>query len=113
MDGDQRARHVLVIDDESAIRELIRIGLESAGFTVDVAPEGAGGLASMAVSPADVVLCDIFMPGKEGLETIAELRRAHPDCKILAISGGGRIGHFGALKVAKSLGADAVIMKPF
>ena len=63
--------------------------------------------------PADVVITDIVMPEKEGLETIQELRRDFPGAKIIAMSGGGRIGPKGYLKLAEKLGASRAFAKPF
>ena len=61
----------------------------------------------------DLVITDIIMPDQEGIQTITEMRAAKPDAKIIAISGGGRIGNTDFLKIAQVLGAMAVIPKPF
>ena len=80
---------VLVIEDDDHLRGLLRAVLERAGHTVEDAPNGAAGLKRFYSHPADVVVTDIIMPEKEGLETIIELKRDHPEVKIIAISGGG------------------------
>jgi DNA-binding response OmpR family regulator len=104
---------ILVIDDEELIRLQIRSALEMEGFTVYEAANGNEGLTRIALSVPDVVITDILMPDKEGIETILELRRLHPTVRIIAISGGGRTGNKDFLKTAKHLGADRTLAKPF
>jgi CheY-like chemotaxis protein len=87
---------ILVIDDEPSILIMIKKMLEREGHLVDTAANGR----------------DIIMPQKEGLEIILELRKKHPKLKIVAISGGGRIGPEGYLPSAKLFGADMVFQKP-
>jgi CheY-like chemotaxis protein len=70
---------VLVIDDDVQVRDTVRAILERAGFEVAVAADGEEGLTLHGANPAHVVISDIIMPGKEGIETIIALRRAHPD----------------------------------
>src|SRR5260221_4424854 len=82
--------HILVIDDEAAVRTLIRQILEEEGHQVDEATDGEEGLARLQSTHIDLVITDIFMPHKEGIETILALRRQFPNVKIVAISGGGR-----------------------
>lgn len=103
---------ILVIDDEAPVRDLFRMMLERAGYEVALAGDGKEGMASHRETPADLIITDIVMPEKEGLETIVELRRDYPDVKIIAISGGGRIGPDSYLDMAKSLGAHCAFSKP-
>ncbi len=110
---DQQSPSILVIDDEQLIRLQIRNALEFEGFTVHEAANGNEGLARIAQSTPDVVITDILMPDKEGIETILELRRTHPKIRIIAISGGGRTGNKDFLRTAKHLGADRTLAKPF
>ena len=63
--------------------------------------------------PAQVLITDIFMPGQEGIETIAAFRREWPEIRIIAMSGGGEVSRRGYLGVAESVGADATLQKPF
>src|SRR5437763_15450494 len=84
---------VLVIDDHTEIRELLRLTLQAAGYDVVVAPNGREGLEIHRERPAELVITDIFMPEQEGLETIQELRRQSPRPKIIAMSGGGHARH--------------------
>ncbi len=104
---------ILVIDDEELVRYTLRAILESADHEVVEAKDGNEGIASCKAHPADLVITDIIMPEKEGMETIIELRHAYPDVKIVAISGGGRIAGSDYLKLARKLGADEVMPKPF
>jgi DNA-binding response OmpR family regulator len=103
---------ILVLDDEPSILLMIKKMLEKEGHEVDVALNGIEGMEIFEENKPDMVITDIIMPGKEGLETILELRKNYPELKIIAISGGGRIGPQGYLPSAKYLGADMVFQKP-
>jgi len=103
---------ILVFDDEPSILLMIKKMLEKAGHEVDIALNGKDGMELFEKNKPDLVITDIIMPIKEGLETILELRKKHPGLKIIAISGGGRIGPDGYLPGAKLLGADMVFQKP-
>jgi CheY-like chemotaxis protein len=102
---------ILIIDDEGVLRRVARLALEAAGHEVDEAADGDEGLRAYRARPADVVLCDLFMPGREGLETIPELRRA--GARVVAVSGGGLKGAVSVLDVAVALGAVSALPKPF
>lgn len=106
---------ILVIDDDRDVRILMQRELEAAGHEVRSAPNGAEGLALQRAAPSQVVVTDIFMPEKEGLETIRELREQFPDVKVIAISGGGRMGTptRRIAVVARELGVYEVLEKPF
>ncbi len=103
---------ILVLDDEPSILLMIKKMLEKAGHEVDIALNGKEGMLLFEKNKPDLLVSDIIMPEKEGLETIFELRRMYPDLKIIAISGGGRIGPDGYLPGAKLLGANMVFQKP-
>jgi CheY-like chemotaxis protein len=105
--------HILVIDDDAAIRRLLVERLTDAGHQVFEAAHGNEGVKVMRAEPADLVLCDLFMPEKEGLETIQELRRNYPSLKIIGMSGGNRRAPVDLLPIAKSMGANETIHKPF
>jgi DNA-binding response OmpR family regulator len=102
----------LVIDDEPAIRALLQTVLERAGYDVETAPDGRKGIRCHRNAPADLIITDIVMPEKEGIELIRELREAHPEVKIFAISGGGRVAAGTYLTLAGQLGATRVFAKP-
>jgi len=104
---------ILVIDDDTLMRDLIRIYLEQDGFEVVEAGDGQDGLSRYRQRPADVVIVDIFMPRKDGIETIMDLRDIDPAAHILAISGGGELAGMEYLTYARSLGADNILPKPF
>lgn len=107
-------RHVLVIDDNQDLRELIQLVLERAGYSVALAPDGEAGLRAQRARPADVVITDIFMPNQDGLETIAALRKDYPAAKVVAMSGGGtKVKGEGTLLTAREIGAHFILLKPF
>lgn len=103
---------ILVMDDEPFILLMIKKMLEKEGHEVDLALNGNDGLELFEKFRPDLVITDIIMPQKEGLEIILELRQKHPGLKIIAISGGGRVGPDGYLPGAKLFGADMVFQKP-
>lgn len=103
---------ILVIDDEPSILLMIKKMVERAGHVVDIALNGREGLELFDLYNHDLIITDIIMPQKEGLEIILELRKKHPALKIIAISGGGRIGPDEYLPSAKLFGANMIFQKP-
>ena len=103
---------ILIIDDEPVVVQMLQRFLERNGFEVLSASDGAAGLDLQRRSPADLVITDILMPGKEGFETIREMRRMNPAIKIVAISGGGRNEPQTYLRFATTFGADRAFSKP-
>lgn len=104
---------ILVIDDDPQLRTLLSRYFGRRGYDVLEAADGSAGLAAFREQGADVIITDLIMPGKEGMETIMELRQEYPDAKIIAISGGGRVAPEGYLQLAKGIGATRVFSKPF
>jgi DNA-binding NtrC family response regulator len=104
---------ILIIDDEPNMRSMLRRMLHRAGHQVSEAGNGAEGIDSYERDPPDLVITDILMPKKEGIETIIALHRADPDLPIIAISGGGRSGGRDFLSSAEKLGACHTLPKPF
>jgi len=105
---------ILVIDDNADVRAVVADILVSAGHEVEVAEDGGGGIAIQRESPVDLVITDILMPEKEGIETIRDLKEEYPELKIIAMSGAGaRLKGTSHLSAAKELGAHAVLRKPF
>lgn len=107
---------VLVIDDDADVRDFLQAVLEGEGFEVRAAADGSEGLELQRRQPAEVVVTDIFMPGKEGIETIFELRRQFPQTGIIVMSGGpSRKKAIGSdyLSLALQLGAVKSLKKPF
>lgn len=103
---------IIVVDDEPSILLMLKKMLEKAGHEVDTASNGNEGIILFEKNKYDLLITDIIMPEKEGMETIIELRKKYPDLKIIAISGGGRISPEGYLPGAKLLGANMVFQKP-
>ena len=104
---------VLIIDDEPHILLMVKKMLERAGYEVDLASNGSEGLRLFESIQPDLVITDIIMPEKEGLETIREMRRQSKDLKIIAMSGGGKISADNYLETARIFGAARLIEKPF
>ena len=105
-------RRILIIDDEPQIRLLLKKMLEKEGFNVITASDGKEGMKLFNKEPFDLVITDIIMPEKEGIEIIQELRKNHPNLPIIAISGGGRNSSDSYLKMAKMFGANEIFEKP-
>ena len=104
---------ILVIDDEPHILLMVKKMLERAGYEVDLASNGSEGLRLFSKLRPGLVITDIIMPEKEGLETIREMKRISSDLKIIAMSGGGKISADNYLETAKIFGASRLIEKPF
>ena len=102
-------RTILIVDDQEEICELFAEILAAEGFETLTAPNGYAALETVRNRPVDLVLCDLVMPEKEGLETIQQLRQTHPSMKVVAVSGafGGSF-----LRAARLLGASATLPKP-
>ena len=106
------AKRVLVVDDRPDILGFMLLGLESAGFDVEVAANGRQAIERQREHAADVMITDIFMPEMDGLETIDRIRAQFPHTRIIAMSSGAsRMQDY--LKVAGEIGADATLVKPF
>jgi CheY-like chemotaxis protein len=103
---------ILIIDDDDQVRLMLRRTLEAAGHETSEASNGKDGLMEFAERPVDLIITDIYMPEKEGLETIIELKRDHPAVHIIAISGGSREVDIDFLPVAERLGAERTFSKP-
>jgi len=102
---------ILVIDDDPEMRAMLEQTLQSAGHQVVLAADGRQGLAQIAITPADLVITDLYMPNKDGLETILELRQRFPKVVIIAMS--GRAVAATMLSIARQLGAIEILLKPF
>jgi CheY-like chemotaxis protein len=105
---------ILIIDDDDQVRKMLRLTLNAAGYDVVEAQDGKVAMKLFNQGPlVDLVITDLIMPEKEGIETIIELRRDFPKVPIIAISGGGRIDPDDYLALAKKLGAQITLEKPF
>jgi DNA-binding response OmpR family regulator len=105
--------NILVIDDEPLVADAISTVLTRAGHSVSLASNGDAGLQQFAAAQHDLVITDLVMPGKEGIETIRELRKQAPKLPIIAMSGGGMMGNYDLLSMARKLGATEIMGKPF
>ena len=104
---------ILIVDDDDLIRFTLREMLEGGGHEVLEADTGDACLEMQEATPFDVVVTDIIMPGRDGIETVMELKRTYPDLRVVAISGGGRTHNMSYLDFARRFGADATLAKPF
>jgi DNA-binding NtrC family response regulator len=104
---------ILIVDDDTQIRKLLRITLEKEGYHIDEASNGNQALKRFHENPPDLVIMDLIMPEKEGIETISEIQKQYPETKIIAISGGGRLNPKNYLDLAEKMGAHKTLAKPF
>ena len=104
---------ILLVDDDDLFRRMLRSLLEQAGHEVAEAREGNEGLMKFQPDAYDLMITDLIMPGKEGIETIMELRNRSPEARILAVSGGGMNFAEDYLHIARKVGANHVLAKPF
>lgn len=103
---------VLLIDDDDGMREVLRMMLRSLKFHVIEAANGVAGLALYCAHKPSLVITDIVMPEKDGIETVREIRMIDPNARIIAISGGGDGKYPNPLALAKKLGATDALQKP-
>jgi CheY-like chemotaxis protein len=104
---------ILLVDDEPAVLEILRHALRGAGYEVELAANGREAVERMKEQIFDLVLTDLIMPEKDGIQTILELRRIDPFVPVIAMSGGIAAGGGDFLPLARQLGAKAVLSKPF
>lgn len=103
---------VLLVDDEPLVRRTLRTGLEARDFEVIEASNGSAAVALVREAAFDVAILDVNMPGMNGLEAAAVIRREKPGVKIVLLSGSTQSTAEDAADLAASLGADAVLLKP-
>jgi CheY-like chemotaxis protein len=104
---------VLVIDDNNDFRKLALRWFQDHGIEAEGAANGIQGLELQRARPAEVIVTDIFMPEKEGIETIRDLRREFPEAKIIAVTGYEPLRNYDLFEVARQAGAVKTFMKPF
>ncbi len=115
--------NILIIDDEIDVRESVAKVLDREGHTIFTADNAEAGLAMLLEHPVDILITDIIMPGMDGVAATRQVRKDHPDIKIIAISGGGNFGiteyrpdaitTTAYLQAAADAGADRILTKPF
>ncbi len=104
---------ILIIDDDDISRDVLRAILESDDHDVEEAEDGQIAIDMVRESVPDLVITDIFMPGKGGVDTIEELKVMEPELRIVAITGGAAFSSFEALEEARKHGARKALTKPF
>src|SRR5262249_18489775 len=105
-------RRILLVDDDSALRDSIALVLEGAGFQVDQAEQGVTAMQLLRAHEPDLIITDILMPQMEGIETIREIRSVLSQTPIIAMSGSAE-PRADYLRMAQTFGASAVLAKPF
>jgi DNA-binding NtrC family response regulator len=106
-------KRLLVVDDDADMRLTLKLALELAGYTVEVAANGREALEAQRRQPAEVLITDIFMPDTDGFEAIDAFRREFPQTRIVVVSGGAQFAKRDYLPDAELMGADATLQKPF
>ena len=104
---------VLIVEDDKELREMLKLSLLRRGITVLEAENGKDAITRFKPLLTDLVVTDLIMPEEDGLKVVIKLRELKPSIKIIAISGGGKVGPGSYLNLAKALGADAIYSKPF
>ncbi|MCF3651929.1 response regulator [Synoicihabitans lomoniglobus] len=103
---------ILIADDNPDLLEITTATLEDRGHEVISVVNGAEVIEQLELQPIDLLVTDVLMPDKEGIETILEIRRTNPILPIIAISGGGHVGPVDYLTMARAAGANAALTKP-
>ena len=104
---------ILVADDNKDVRTALRIALESEGYEVEAVADGESAMRAHERRPADVLITDLYMPERDGFETVKYFRDRKPDMPIVAMSGWKRGQRCDHLPVARQAGANFVLRKPF
>ena len=104
--------HILVVDDELLIRQMLKRMLEMEGYEVTTASNGNMAINLVREKHVDLVITDVLMSEADGLELLMKMKKQTCGIKIIAISGGGRIGSQDCLKMARRIGAQRVFPKP-
>jgi DNA-binding NtrC family response regulator len=105
--------HVLIVDDDTLMREMLLAMMDMDGISASGAENGNVALKLLRANTYDLIITDILMPEKEGIETIMEIKNEWPDLPIIAISGGGKLNPEIYLQLSKNLGARYSFNKPF
>lgn len=107
------SKRLLVVDDDADMRLTLKLSLELAGYSVEVAANGREALEIQRRQPVDVLITDIFMPDVDGFEAIDAFRKNFPQTKIIVVSGGAQFSKRDYLPDAELIGVDATLQKPF
>jgi CheY-like chemotaxis protein len=109
--GPRRRPRILLVEDDARVREVFQQALAMAGYDVVAAADGEEALAAYAAVPADLIITDLMMPRKDGVETIRDLQGRHPVPKVIAVTAAR--GRFNRLTAARHVGAHHTLLKPF
>lgn len=105
---------ILVVDDEPSVCSMMVAMLEPDGYDMIAADSGVEAVDVCKEVPVDLIITDIVMPNKNGIDLIMQVKKEYPGIPVIAISGGGGIaGRFDYLEIAKLVGADNILKKPF
>ena len=104
---------ILLVEDDEVFHAVIAPALRKQGHEVTSALSGDEALEKIKTEKFELILVDILMPSKDGIDTIQEIRDTNVDVKIIAISAGGKVGHSSFLELAQTVGANACLEKPF
>jgi len=104
---------ILVADDDRDVRAALRVALEVEGYEVEAVPDGESAMHAHEKRPADVLITDLFMPERDGFETVKYFRARNPGMLIVVISGWQRAPRVDHLAVALHAGANVILRKPF
>jgi CheY-like chemotaxis protein len=102
---------ILVVEDDPRVRDVLHEALAMAGYDVVATADGEEALRAYAAAPTDLIITDLMMPRKDGVETIRGLRRQHPAAKVIAVTAAR--GRFNRLTAARHVGAYHTLLKPF
>ena len=106
-------RSILLVDDEPEFSQMTRQILESAGYTVACAADGLEAVQLLARESFDLLLTDLLMPNRDGLELIGTVHKDYPGLRIIAMSGGGHMSADMYLQMARGFNVDGLLHKPF
>ncbi|RDH85699.1 MAG: response regulator [endosymbiont of Galathealinum brachiosum] len=107
-------KKILVVDDEAPVRKMLRSMFKNDNYEIVEADNGVTAKAMCLKGDIDLIITDIVMPEKHGVDLVMELKKEVPDLPIIAISGGGGVsGRFDYLEIANLMGADNILRKPF
>ncbi len=109
----ESSRRILLVDDDEAFRGMVRLALEGFGCEVTEARDGMEAEQLCNAHPFDLVITDLIMPEREGLETIRDVLRRKSGTKVIAMSGGGHVAAENYLRIARKMGVSQVLRKPF
>lgn len=106
-------QRIVIAEDDRDLREALRVVLEIEGYEVEAVPNGERAMQAHEKKPADMLITDLFMPERDGFETLQYFREHNPNMRIVVISGWKRAQRTDHLPVALLAGADVVLRKPF